>query len=237
MDVRDSALASVRSTFQDAAQINRAITGETGAAIRKLAAIRLASTFAVTGISCVLTLGGTAVEVAAAARLSSAYGFAGAALKDWGDAEHAKGIVTETGEERLKNAAAKNGAGEHRSAVISEAVKQAGEQAVDRRAEAGVSASIKWALSYLPGIRAAQIKVNRYAAELAKDIQQRERKIAERRFEKATGEKSAQLAGARNAIRTVKAARAVKFSISLIFAALDLKEALSEYIETVESTR
>ena len=212
--IRQDALQSTQEIFQTAAEINREIADKTATGIKRLAQIHLASSIALAGMSCGISLAGAGVEIVASSAVTTAYGVAGDVIKGWGHSGRAKVIAIGVTKELGKDAR-----------------KEALHQAADKAAEKGVEASTHWALNYLPKIRAAEAKVARYSAEVARKVKFRKAKIANRRFNQAMAQKAEALQGARKAIRVTKATRVVQRSIPVIFAAWDVLDAIHDYQE------
>jgi len=214
VDIRDGALETVRDVFADAAEINREIVSATNTGIRRLAAIHLASTVALSAMSCGLGLTGTAAEISVSGGIQLGYGVAGEVVKGWSEVDRAKAIAIGT---------AKEGG------------KELLEKGIDKGAEKSLEASTKWAIAYRPKILSAMEKVKKYSFQVAHKAKTagggKKYNIATRRLETATAEKAAVLGGARTAIRVTKAIRVAKVSVPIIFAVWDVIEALHDYEE------
>jgi hypothetical protein len=220
-DIRDSALQSVAEIFRDAAEINTEIVDGTKKGIQRLAKIHLISTIALTGMSCAIGIGWVGAlsraELLVAGGTKVGYGVAAEIIKDWGHHSGANAIAI---------GAVKGG--------TKELVQYGAEKGVHHTAEKGVEASTAWALKYLPKLRAANAKVLHYSEQVGRKLGSRKHNIAVRRLAAAEAKSTALHSGARNAIRTVQAAKLARQSVPLVFAAYDIYEAFKDYDEETQ---
>jgi hypothetical protein len=223
VETRRYSLEAVQSVFADATDINREIMTTTATGIKRLAAIHLASTVALSAMSCGIGLAGSGVAITVSGGIQTGYGIAGEVIKGWEKADRAKAISI---------------------GLAKEGGKKVLEEGADKAAETGLEASTKWAIAYRPKILAAMRKIDKYSAEVAQKVRTtagrptpgKKLVIASRRLETATAEKAVALGGARTAIRVTKTVRALGKAIPIIFAVWDVVEALQDYHEETEGT-
>lgn len=217
-DVRDYALRSVQEVYRDAGTINSEIAEGTRRGIQRLATIKLGSTIALTGMSCAIGMGWVSglarAQVLIAGGTKLGYGLAGDVIKEWGEHPSANAIAV---------GAVKGG--------TRELLMYGAEEGGKHVAEKGVQATTAWAVRYLPSLKAANAQVLRYSELVGHRLGKRKMSIALRRLSAARAESTAVHAGARTAIRAVKAAKLAQKSVPLVFAAYDIYEAFREYEE------
>jgi len=221
MESRDFALQGVQEIFHDAAEINREIVEGTQRGIERLARIHLASTLALTGISCAIGIGWvgglTRLEIFTGLATKTSYGIAGAIIKEWNDHSLANAVAVGAAKDSTK-----------------QLLLCGAEKTADKAAEKGVHALTGWALRYLPAIKAANVQVERYSVEVGRKLASRKSEVVFRRLAAAKAKSVAVHAGARRAIAAVAAAKsATRFGIPLVFAAYDILDAISDYREEV----
>jgi hypothetical protein len=203
---RAYALQAVQEMFRDATAINEEVAGTAHEAVQKLAAIKLASTLVLTGMSCGVALSGAGVAlIAQASGVKFAYDLSLDIVKP-DLAATAKGIgydsekiLLDIGSDHLKEHVAK--AGEH-------ALKES---------EGKLDLAIQ--------------RINRYSAQLAKHIRSKKAIKITRRLGSAEADASFAARHAQLAKTAMKGVKFVGKALPVVFATWDAIDAIKEYHE------
>ena len=209
--VRDHARDALSSLFQDASQINRMVAGELKSAIINLARIKLGGSVGVA----VLGAAGAIVLAPAGALICSGvslgYSTTTTLAKTWEQGGAAKAVGIEFG---------KAGAGE----------------ALGRAAEAGQLRALAGQARAENIIRSCEGEIRKYSQRLAQEgLRKAQIAKAQNIVGRATAQKAGQQQAAISAGRWAKVGGAAKVGVPLVFAAMDIWGAWTDYDETVQS--
>jgi hypothetical protein len=220
--LRESALQSVQQTFQDASDINREIAGETGTAIKRLAAIKAGSTIALAGMTGGLALTGSGLALAAA-NVGFGYKIVGAVATNLASGKDAKVMAIDT----TKDVGKEVGEEKVLQQRILDPMAERAAHKIGARAAQSMTENAKI-------VAEAERRVQQLSVELARKTSSSKIAKLGRQIGRAETQKAEAMAATRQAGRLATAGTLIGRSVPVIFAVKDIVEAIEDYHKDVE---
>jgi vacuolar-type H+-ATPase subunit H len=209
--VRDDAQKFLSDTYREAHAINQQVVGETAAAIKDLAKIRLGASIgvAVAGAAGAIVLAPAGALMVTGVSLG--YSSACAVAKTWEQGGSVKAVAIEVG-------------------------KTAGTETADRATGRVVAGAVAAQEKAAQVIRSAEGEIRKYATQLLQEGLKKSRAAkATNIVNRATAQVAQQQKVLQQASRVAKVGGAVKIALPLVFAAVDIWGAWTDYDEMLRA--
>jgi hypothetical protein len=209
LKVREDAQGFLSDTYRDAHSINQQVVGETASAIKDLAKIRLGASVGVAALGAAGALVLAPAGALMVTGVSLGYSSGCAIATNWEQGGAAKAVAIEV---------AKAGAAE----------------GVDRGTAKVVAGALATQDKAAQVIRSAQGEIRKYAARLLQEgLRKSQAAKATNIVNRATAQVAQQQSVLKQASQVAKVGRGVKIALPLVFAAVDIWGAWTEYDETI----
>ncbi len=213
--VRASALESVQNLFNEAQRINAEVIGQINQAIRDLAAVKLGATIVLAGMTGGLAVAGSGLALAAGS-VNLGYSVTGAVVKNWASLKGAGAMAIDVGKELLK-----------------EGVQQAATKGAEVVTAMGTMQAFLAAGKWDEAVQ----EVDKLTKEMAKKVSNKKKAKAGRKLGEAQAAKGVARKEMEQGVKLQQAGGKVLRAVPIVFAAIDIINAVSEYQDDVKGTR
>ncbi len=213
--VRASALESVQNLFGETQRINAEIIGQTNQAIRNLAAVKLGSTIILAGMTGGLAVTGSGLALAAGS-VNLGYSVTGAVVKNWASLKGAGAMAIDVGKELLK-----------------EGVQQAATKGAETMMALGTMQAFLAAGKWDEAVQ----EVDKLTKEIARKVSNKKKARVGRKLNEAQAVKGGARKEIEQGVKLQQAGGKVLRAVPIVFAAIDIINAVSEYEDDIQGTR
>jgi hypothetical protein len=205
--IRDHALQGVAEAFRSASDINREVLGETSQGIKRLAVIKATSSIALAGMSGGLALAGGSVGlVATAGSVNLGFSLTKAVVKNWGELATVGALAIELSKD-----------------AASDLMQKGGEKMIGTGVAHVWTAAPKWA--------EAQKRIMTLSGDLARKTSTQKKAKIGRKLIASQQKLAGAEAQAAKGIQMVRIGKNVVRYVPVVFAGLDILDAIVEYQE------